>query len=106
MTRKHHVRPTQDICKVIAGTSNLFLMWFFLSFISTLAHPTVRCWCILVFPPTRPPASKLTGGGSLFYHHFFFEGTVVGMQARAATTTILYDKVLRLSLGSLGQVRT
>eukprot|EP00752_Nemacystus_decipiens_P006715 g6038.t1 len=43
---------------------------------------------------------------SLFYHHFFFEGTVAGMQIRAATTTILYDKVLRLSLGSLGQTTT
>ncbi|CAM9122756.1 unnamed protein product [Ectocarpus sp. 4 AP-2014] len=38
-------------------------------------------------------------------HHFFFVGDMLGMKLRISTTTILYDKILRLSLSSLGQVR-
>ncbi len=56
--------------------------------------------------PGRPPdiIAEHAAEPSCFYHHFFFNGTLVGMQLRAATTTILYDKILRLSLSSLGQV--
>lgn len=38
------------------------------------------------------------------HHHFFFVGWTMGMQLRISTTTILYDKILRLRLSSLGQV--
>jgi len=42
---------------------------------------------------------------SFAHHHFFFVGWTFGMQLRISTTTILYDKILRLRLSSLGQVR-
>lgn len=42
---------------------------------------------------------------SFAHHHFFFVGWTLGMQLRISTTTILYDKILRLRLSSLGQVR-
>eukprot|EP00752_Nemacystus_decipiens_P006704 g6027.t1 len=48
-------------------------------------------------------------GGVLFsfaHHHFFFVGWTLGMQLRISTTTILYDKILRLRLSSLGQIST
>eukprot|EP00903_Cladosiphon_okamuranus_P016201 g14950.t2 len=48
-------------------------------------------------------------GGVLFSfatHHFFFLGWTLGMQLRISTTTILYDKILRLRLSSLGQITT
>ncbi|CAN0196738.1 unnamed protein product, partial [Hapterophycus canaliculatus] len=40
------------------------------------------------------------------HHHFFFVGWTLGMQLRISTTTILYDKILRLRLSSLGQIST
>ena len=41
---------------------------------------------------------------SFAHHHFFFVGWTFGMQLRISTTTLLYDKILRLRLSSLGQV--
>ncbi|CAM9886717.1 unnamed protein product [Scytosiphon promiscuus] len=43
---------------------------------------------------------------SFMHHHFFFIGWTLGMQLRISTTTILYDKILRLRLSSIGQIST
>ncbi|CBN77893.1 conserved unknown protein [Ectocarpus siliculosus] len=54
-------------------------------------------------------ASAVVLGGvlfSFFHHHFFFVGWTLGMQLRISTTTVLYDKILRLRLSSLGQIST
>ncbi|CBN77890.1 multidrug resistance-associated protein-like protein [Ectocarpus siliculosus] len=54
-------------------------------------------------------ASVVVLGGvfiCFFIHHFFFVGYTLGMQLRICTTTILYDKILRLRLSSLGQIST
>lgn len=75
----------------------------FLSFNSPVPTPNPNC-PLSVENLRSPWLLRPKRRCSCFYHHFFFEGTIVGMQVRAATTTILYDKVLRLSLGSLGQV--
>ncbi|CAM9346350.1 unnamed protein product, partial [Ectocarpus sp. 8 AP-2014] len=54
-------------------------------------------------------ASVVVLGGLLigfFLHHFNFVGYMLGMQLRISTTTILYDKILRLRLSLLGQIST
>ncbi|CAM9399555.1 unnamed protein product, partial [Ectocarpus sp. 12 AP-2014] len=54
-------------------------------------------------------ASVVVLGGlfiGFFLHHFNFVGYMLGMQLRISTTTILYDKILRLRLSLLGQIST
>lgn len=53
----------------------------------------------------QPRRTRTSRALSFATHHFFFLGWTFGMQLRISTTTILYDKILRLRLSSLGQVR-
>ncbi|CAN0289517.1 unnamed protein product, partial [Scytosiphon promiscuus] len=43
---------------------------------------------------------------SFMHHHYCLVGWTLGMQLRTAITTVLYDKILRLRLSSLGQITT
>ena len=56
----------------------------------------------LSLPP--PPLCLVYAMFSFATHHLNFVGWMFGMQLKIGATTILYDKILRLRLSSLGQV--
>ncbi|CAM9207978.1 unnamed protein product, partial [Sphacelaria rigidula] len=43
---------------------------------------------------------------NLLHHMYFFQGYTLGMEVRVMATMVIYDKILRLRLSSLGQMTT